>query len=176
MIVQSAKCKVQSAVFLLLNYRFKMRHINLILICILHFALCIACSIPNLEKPECTESRGAVKEFYSYHFGNEMKFTPETLQPREKFLTKELTTLLRRFVTDSEPFTLTTNDAPKAFRVSGCKVIDANKTDVGVLLFWRDDTRTEQREIHAEVVKENGNWLINNIYNDQVNLQNNLNH
>lgn len=144
--------------------------------CIFNFAFLTGCSIPNLEKPECTQSRGAVKKFYSYHFGNEMKFTPENLQPREKFLTNELTTLLRRFATESDPFTLTTNDTPKAFRVSGCKVIDANKTDVGVLLFWRDDTRTEQREIHAEVVRENDKWLISNIYNDQSNLQNNLNH
>ena len=132
--------------------------------------------MPNLEQPECTESRGVVKEFYSYHFGNEMKFTSENLQPREKFLTVELAKLLRRFATESDPFTLTTNDAPKAFSVSGCKVIDANKAEVRVLLFWRDESRSEQKEIHAEVVKQNDKWLINNIYSDQANLQNNLNH
>lgn len=176
MIVQSAKCRAQNVVFLLLSFRFKSRHISLILLSTLLLTLCTACSMPNLEQPECTESRGVVKEFYSYHFGNEMKFSPENLPPREKFLTTELINLLRKFVTESDPFTLTTNDPPKAFRVSGCKVIDANKADVGVLLFWRDETRTEQREIHAEVVKQNDKWLINNIYNDQVNLQNNLNH
>ena len=34
-------------------------------------------SIPNLEQPECTDSRFVVKEFYSYHFGNEMKFSED---------------------------------------------------------------------------------------------------
>lgn len=134
-----------------------------------------SCSIPNLEKAECTQSRDAVKEFYSYHFGNEMKFTEANLKPREKFLSPELTKLLQKFVTESDPFTLT-DDLPKAFRVSGCSVTDANKADVGVLLFWRDETRTEQREIHVETVKQNDKWLINNIYNEQANLQNNLNH
>jgi hypothetical protein len=173
--MQNLKCKVQ-------NFRFPnftLSNQRKLIFSFFTFAFLLftfSCSMPNLEQPECTESRGVVKEFYSYHFGNEMKFTPETLQPREKFLTTELTKLLRRFATESDPFTLTTNDAPKAFSVSGCKVIDANKAEVRVLLFWRDESRSEQKEIHAEVVNQNGKWLINNIYNDQSNLQNNLNH
>src|SRR6185369_10674358 len=39
-----------------------------------------ACSVPNLEQPECTDSRLTVKEFYSYHFGNDMKFSQENLK------------------------------------------------------------------------------------------------
>ena len=145
--------------------------------CFLLSAFCfLSCSIPNLEEPECTASRGAVKEFYSYHFGNEMKFTEGNLKPREKFLSPELFRLLQRFVTDSDPFTLTTNDEPKAFRVGGCTVSDSGKATVGVLLFWRDDSRTEQREIQVETVKQNNKWLINNIYNEQIDLQKSLNH
>lgn len=174
--MQSAKCKMHSSAGRLLNFRLRIRWRVIFTLCALHFALCVACSIPNLEEPECTESRGAVKEFYSYHFGNEMKFTEQNLKPREKFLSPELIKLLQRFVTDSEPFTLTTNDEPKAFRVSGCTAIDASKADVRVLLFWRDDTRSEELEIHVETVKQNDKWLINNIYNEQVNLQENLNH
>lgn len=173
--MQNLKRKVRN--FRFLNFTFNNQ--RRIIFSAFTFALLFftfSCSIPNLENPECTETRGVVKEFYSYHFGNEMKFTPESLQPREKFFTPELTKLLRKLVTESDPFTLTTNDTPKAFRVSGCKVVDANKTNVGVLIFWRDETRTEQREIQVEAVKQNDKWLVNNIYNDQVNLQNNLNH
>lgn len=167
--------KMQSFGSLFPNTGFKFGHIKLILLCALSFALCTACSIPNLEKPECTESRNAVKEFYSYHFGNDMKFTPENLKAREKFLTPEFSKKLGKFMTQSDPFTLT-EDFPKAFSISGCNAIDANKTDVRVLLFWRDDTRSEQREIHAEAVKQNDKWLIDNIYNDQINLESILNH
>lgn len=137
--------------------------------------LTFSCSIPNLEKPECTASRNVVKEFYSYHFGNDMKFTSENLKSRERFLSAEFAGHLERFMTQSDPFTLT-DDLPKAFSVSGCNAIDENKADVRVLLFWRDDTRSEQREIHIETVKENDKWLIDNIYNDQTNLESILKH
>lgn len=173
--VQNVTCSAQSFRLRLSNRHFKFRCAATFALCILHFILFTACSIPNLEPPECTQARGVVKELYSYHFGNDMRFTTANLQPREKFLSPELTKLLQKFVSESDPFTLT-DDFPKAFRVGGCKVIDANKADVQILLFWRDDTRTEQREIHVETVKENDKWLIDNIYNDQVNLKNNLNH
>ena len=134
-----------------------------------------SCSIPNLEQPECTESRGVVKEFYSYHFGNDIKFTPENLKQKEKFLSPDLSKLLQKLVTESDPFTLT-DDVPRAFRTAGCTVVAGDKTIVEVLVFWRDETRTEQRKIRVETVKRNDKWLIDNIYNEQINLQNNLNH
>lgn len=132
--------------------------------------------MPNLEAPECAAARGAAKEFYSYHFGNEMKFAPESLRARAQFLTPKFNNLLQKFVTESDPFTLTTNDPPRAFSISGCQVADQTRADVRVLIFWRDDARTEQREIRAEVVKRGDQWLIDNIYNEQVNLRNTLNH
>lgn len=157
------------------NFKCKFRRSEIILFCILHFAFCIGCSIPNLEKPECAQSRDSVKEFYSYHFGSDMKFTPENLHAREKYLTPEFSRKLGKFMTQSDPFTLT-EDFPKAFSISGCNALDANKTAVRVLLFWRDDTRSEQREIYVETAKGNGKWLINNIYNEQTNLESILNH
>jgi hypothetical protein len=144
----------------------------------LPFAFCLSsCRVPNLEAPECTDSRAAVREFYSNHFGNDMKFTPENLQARAKYLTPDLTRLLQKFVTDSDPFTLTPgDDLPKAFRVGGCKAIAPEKTELQVLLFWKDDARSEQREIKIEAARQNDKWLINNIYNNTSNLQNILNH
>ena len=42
--------------------------------CILHciFALA-ACSLPNLEKPQCTEARDSVKQFYSLHLASDCR-------------------------------------------------------------------------------------------------------
>jgi len=104
-----------------------------------------------------------------------MKFTAEHLKAREKYLTPDLTRLLQKFVADSDPFTLS-EDVPKAFRVGGCKTLAPDKTEVQVLLFWKDDARSEQREINIEAVKQNDKWLINNIFNNTSNLQNILNH
>jgi hypothetical protein len=138
------------------------------LLCILHFALCIAgCSIPNLEPQSCIDSRTAVREFYSYHFGNGLGFSDEDLDKRKQFLTPEYFKWMRFPPRDRppgmDPFTRTFNDPPKAFRVGECKEIAPGKADFQVLLFWRDDARSEQREIHVEVVNQNDRWLINRV-------------
>jgi hypothetical protein len=147
-----------------------------IFFCLLSSVFCLlSCSVPNLEAPECTDSRAVVREFYSNHFGNEMKFTAENLKAREKYLAPDFARLLQKFVTDSDPFTLS-EDAPKAFRVGSCKAVAPDKTEIQVLLFWKDDARSEQREINVEAVKQNDKWLINNISNNTSNLQNILNH
>jgi hypothetical protein len=151
---------------------------KIMLFCLLLTAHCLpACKVPNLEAPECTAARAAVREFYSNHFGGDMKFTPENLKAREKYLTPDLTRLLQKFVTDSDPFTLAApEDVPKAFRVGGCKTLAPDETEVQVLLFWKTDARSEQRAINVAAVKQNDNWLVSNISNNTSNLQNILNH
>ena len=122
-------------------------------------------SVPNLEPAQCTEARGVVKEFYSYHFGSEMRFSPENLQKREKYLTPEYIKSLQSVQTDGDVFTTNNTDFPKAFRVGGCRVVDPSKADLEVLLFWKTDTRSEQREIRVEAVKQGDKWMINRIFN-----------
>ena len=135
-------------------------------VCLLLTASCsFSCSVPNLEKPECTASRNIVKEFYSFHFGNEMKFSPENLKKREKFLTPELFKSLQSVAGENDIFTTQNMDFPKAFRVGGCQVIEPTITNIEVLLFWKDDKRSEQKAIHVEVIKQNDKWLINKILN-----------
>jgi hypothetical protein len=126
------------------------------------FLLCFsACSVPNLEKPECTEARDAVREFYSFHIAGDMKPSAENLKLREKFLSGEL---IKTLVASNEPrkdYFTGTDDYPKAFRVGSCEVVSSRKTLLEVLLFWRDDNRSEQRAIKVEAVKENEKWVIN---------------
>ncbi len=138
---------------------------KLVLFCLLTTAVCLpGCSIPNLEKPECTEAQQTVKELYSYHFGNDMKFTKENLQQRVKFLSSQLAANLEQKDESANDYFTATDDYPKAFRVGGCKVIEPEKrVSFGVLLFWKTDVRSEQREIHVEAVKENGEWLVNKV-------------
>lgn len=139
---------------------------SFIFFCLLSSVFCLpSCSVPNLEEPECTEARQTLKEFYSFHFGNEMQPTAENLKQRGKFLTDEFTERLKVVSGETDPFTLT-SDLPKAFRVGGCQTIESQKrVSFGVLLFWKTDTRTEQREIRVEAVRQNDKWLINKISN-----------
>jgi hypothetical protein len=147
-----------------MNSKFKARTPKFF--CFLSFIFCLcfaACSVPNLEEPECTQARQTVKELYSYHFGNDMQLTPENLKEHERFLTGEMVNNLQNSAPGRDPFTLT-DDTPKAFRVGGCKTIEQNKrVNFEVLLFWKTDTRSEQREINVEAVKQNDKWLINKI-------------
>jgi hypothetical protein len=148
------------------NSKFKIQNVFLIF-CILSLAFFFtACSVPILEKPECTQARQQMKDFYSFHFGHEMQFTPENLRRRERFLTPELVGNLQiATVTEQDPFTLTT-EYPKAFRVGGCEVIEKDKkVNFEVLLFWRIEEQNKQQEIYVEAIKENDKWLINKIFN-----------
>ena len=135
-----------------------------ILYCFLPAAFCVqSCSLPSLESPACTESKNAVREFYSHHFGSDMKFTPESLKPLERFLTPEFRQTVSGAKEGTDPFTTGSDDIPKAFRVGDCREITAERTESSVLLFWRTDERTEQREIKVETVDRNDTWLVNNI-------------
>ena len=130
------------------------------------FCLCLmGCSIPNFEPPECTQSREAVRIFYSIHFGNLMKPSAEYLETRKPFITSNLQFFISKQLASKNDFFTLTDDYPKAFRIGGCKVIEENKTNVEILLFWKSDNRSEQKSIHAETVKEDGKWLINKVEN-----------
>lgn len=148
------------------NSKLKIKNWVLIF-CILHFAFLIAScgSVPNLEAAECTESRGAVKDLYSFHFGNDMRFSPENLKQREKFLTPEYFKSLQNLQTENDVLTTGNTDFPKAFRVGACRVVEPTKTNFEVLLFWKNDTRSEQKAINVEVVKQGDKWLVNKILN-----------
>jgi hypothetical protein len=123
----------------------------------------VACSVPNLESPACTESKSAIREFYSIHFGNEMRFSAELLKSREKYLSPEFAARLVNSKEGTDPFTTGTDDIPRAFRVGECREISPERTESNVLLLWRDDQRTEQRTIRVEAVDKNDVWLVNNI-------------
>lgn len=135
-----------------------------IVACLLLSAFCLlSCSIPNLGEPDCEAARDSVREFYSLHFANEMTFSAENLEKRKQFLTAELYERLKNEQQGGDPFTLT-SDHPKAFRVGDCKVIEPGKrTRFQVLLFWKDDFRSEQRPITVEVENAGGKWLIRSV-------------
>jgi hypothetical protein len=52
---------------------------------------------------------------------------------------------------------------PRAFRVGDCTSVSDGRTKFEILIFWRDENRTEQRKITAEAVNENGAWLIDRV-------------
>ncbi len=138
-------------------------HNFLVAFCILHSALSVGCSIPNLEPQSCIDARTPVREFYSFHVGNDMHFSQENLKKREQFLTPAFVARLESEADGADPFTTRNTDFPKAFRVGECKEVAPDETEFQVLLFWKDDVRSEQREIGVTTVKQNGQWLVDDV-------------
>jgi predicted Fe-S protein YdhL (DUF1289 family) len=123
-------------------------------------ACLLGCSIPNLDQPECTESRDTVREFYSWYLATDAEKREKAPDMFEKYVASD--TFASADGT-SDRFFLT-NDSPKAFRVGECKVVEPGKrTTFEVLLFWKDDTRSEQRSIHVETEKRQSKWLITKV-------------
>ena len=123
------------------------------------------CSIPNLEGGECNEARDAVRQFYSFHFGNDMRPTAENLKLRERFLTPELAASLEKAPPSAIDYFTSTEQAPKTFKVGKCDATDPTHARFQVQLYWRDDIETVQKEVHAEAVKTGDVWLINKVTN-----------
>ena len=135
------------------------------LICLLLTAYCLqACSLPSLEKPECTQARDAVKQLYSFHFGNDMHPTVENLKARERFLTVDLYKTLSVSAASEDYFTKS-GEPPKTFKIGKCEAPQADKANVQVQVYWRDDAKTVQKEVNVEAVKTGDAWLINKISN-----------
>ncbi len=159
--VQDSKFKIQS-----LNRKTSGLSFTFYLLPFAFLLFTVSCSIPNLESPECTAGRNQVKKLYSFHVGNDMKPSPENLKLREEYLTPELKQNLEKQTSGETDYFTQTSDYPKAFRIGECKVVEPErKVILQVLLFWKDDTRTEQREINVETVKQNEIWLVNKVEN-----------
>lgn len=92
-----------------------------------------------------------------------MQFSQESLKLREKFLTPTFAQTLAGRQSVGDPFTTGDEDRPKAFRVGECREIASDKAEFQILLFWRDDVRSEQREIKVMATKKNDRWLIDDV-------------
>ena len=124
-----------------------------------------SCSIPVLESPECQAAKQSVREFYSFHFGNDMNFTPENLAARKRFLTQEFIRRLRGAPIGFDPFTFSDN-LPRAFKVGGCTADAAgHMANVELIVFWRSNAASEQRIINVRAVKHDDDWLIDGVDN-----------
>jgi hypothetical protein len=122
-----------------------------------------ACSLPNLEQPECTAARDAVRRFYSFHFAADMKPTAENLSASRPYLTDELYRTLSAQQLSAIDYFTQTDDYPRTFKIGACTVTSPDKTSLTVTLLWRDETRTQQREVNVDAVKTGDKWLINKI-------------
>ena len=94
-----------------------------------------------------------------------MRPSPENLKAREQFLTSDLIKALSASRETSKDYFTATDNYPKAFRVGSCILDAEDKARLQVLLLWRDETKSEQKEVQVETVKTGEAWLINKVSN-----------
>ena len=93
-----------------------------------------------------------------------MSTSPENLNARAAFLTSELVKALSGSNETKKDYFTATDNYPKAFRVGECSAESDEKATLQVLLLWRDDTKSEQKEVHVETIKDGEKWLINKVF------------
>lgn len=124
---------------------------------------CSRVSLPSLEEASCREARDSARRFYSLHFGSSLAPSAEELKKIEAFLTSELFKKLEAGAGGAEDYFTATSDYPKAFRVGRCTVESDDRVRFDVRLFWRDDTRSEEKGVDATLVRLDGKWLIDEV-------------
>ncbi|HEV7698932.1 MAG TPA: hypothetical protein VGO43_01750 [Pyrinomonadaceae bacterium] len=122
--------------------------------------------MPSLEPQQCSEARLAAKQFYSFHFGNDMTPSAENLKARERFLTSELYGSLANPNGKTDYFTKA-DEYPKTFKMGTCESAGPDRATLQVQVYWQEERgsrkETTQREVLVDVVKKNDRWLINNV-------------
>ena len=128
----------------------------------LFVCLLSACSVPNLEKPECTAARDTVKRFYSFHFDNAGHASDQVMPERLAFITPRLAGEIASANWAGRDYFTQTEEFPKAFRVGACNAAGDTAT-LEVVLLWRDDKASRQEEIKVGTVRSGDNWLIDKV-------------
>jgi hypothetical protein len=122
-----------------------------------------ACSVPNLEPAPCRASREPIKKFYSFYFGSHGQDADGSGAVMRSFLTDRLNGELTQNPDSGTDYFTRTSDFPTAFRIGSCESDSEQEARFQVVLLWRDDNVSEQREVRASVVKAGDKWLIDRV-------------
>jgi hypothetical protein len=119
----------------------------------------LSCSIPNLESRQCTEARDSVKEFYSWYTGTDSAVREKQRDVYDKYVGTGFRPSLG---SQSDPFYLS-DVAPTTFKIGKCELKDESHVTVQIQLYWREQGKTDQKEVYADVSKNGDKWLIDKV-------------
>lgn len=118
-----------------------------------------SCSIPNLEAPQCSEARDTVKEFYSWYLGTDADMRSRQRVVYDRFVSPT-------FRTDNagadDPF-FRSSTLPTTFKIGKCESTTDSKARMQVQLYWREDGKTDQKDVFTELTKTGERWLIDKV-------------
>ena len=117
------------------------------------------CSIPNLEGQQCTEARDAVHDFYFWYLGTEPAMRDKQRDVYDRFIAPQFSTVSK---TNVDPFFLS-DTTPTTLKIGKCEMKDDSHVTMQVQLYWRQDGKTDQKEVYADVAKSGDKWLIDKV-------------
>jgi hypothetical protein len=133
------------------------RSITAILLCAT-FVLS-ACSIPNLEGQQCTEARDEVREFYSWYMGMDAAAREKQRDVYNRYIAPDFQSTAG---SNADPFYLS-DTIPTTFKIGKCDQKDDSHITMQIQLYWRQDRKTDQKEVYADMTKAGDKWLIDKV-------------
>ncbi len=123
--------------------------------------LLVSCNVPVLESASCTTARDELKKLYSLHFDQ----GPEKDEASRKLLERYVSLSLQKDIDRRKGFDYLTQttDFPKAFRIGECREEGKERLRFGMLLFWKEPGRDEQKAISIEMTNEESRWVVDKV-------------
>ena len=129
-------------------------------VCLMLIACCVSsCSMPSLETPQCNEARDSVKEFYSWYLGTDAEMRSRQRDFYDRYVSRTFDPAQR----DGLDAFFLSDTTPTTFKVGKCEVTDDTHAKVQVQLYWRQERKTDQKEIYVKTVKSEDTWLIESV-------------
>lgn len=120
-----------------------------------------ACSIPNLESQPCSDARESVRQFYSWYIGTDPEDRAKQPEVFQRYISPNLTAGSAADPVQDRYFLDETT--PTTFKVGVCKQLSEQSVEMQVQLYWRQASKVTQKEVHVEVAKTPGSWLIEKV-------------
>jgi hypothetical protein len=97
-----------------------------------------------------------VKDFYSWYLGTDAKTRAQQETTYDRFIASDFQTSVSD---DLDPFFLSPT-TPTTFKIGKCDVDSETRVSIQVQLYWRYESKTDQKEVYAEVFRTGDKWLI----------------
>ena len=129
-------------------------------LCFSLIAFCLLdCRVPTLESPQCSEAADQIKEFYSWYLGTDREMRNKQSEVSSRFVSPGFQTDVAE---GTDPFFRSTSP-PTTFKIGKCESMNETRGKIQVQLYWRLESRTDQKEVYADIQKSGDRWLIEKV-------------
>lgn len=130
---------------------------------IIAFCLSTACSIPNLESPECSAARDVARQYYSLAIGGEPASRPEVFEKLRSLRAPNFNAIPATVPNDGrDPFYFSRLQ-PTAYRMGECTKLSEDRVTLKATVIWRLEGKNSERTDQVTLTNSNGSWLIDRI-------------